>query len=144
VPCLYSHPRSSLKSTVHRPSLTTQPPAPSNLTPIQSPYNLLATIVIRRWDRSRPICPGMIRIYPGSPVISSSESSFLEGQTPERRPSCSGCVTPQRVQRSTGVINRDIARRCVPVPSRTARLISLSIQVQLDPTIEVGQPYSYW
>jgi hypothetical protein len=87
---------------------------------------LLATIVIKRWDRSRPSCLGMIRVYPEPPAISSSESSLLEEQTPGRRPSCNACVTPQRVQRFTGVINRDTARGYVLVPGGTLNLIIYS------------------
>jgi hypothetical protein len=126
--CLYlwSHPcpsQSSLKSAVHCLSLITQSPT------VQSSYNSPSCNYcgqdsrLKRWGRSRPSCPGMIRIYPESHAASSFESSLLGGRTPGRRPYCKKCVTPQRVQRSTGVIERETARGYVLVPSGTFNLI---------------------
>jgi hypothetical protein len=145
VACFYSHPpRAGLKTTVHIGSVSPRNPQHPAISHLFSPLTslLLVTIVTKRWGSSRPTYLGVIRISPESPTISSSESSLLEGQTLGRRASCSECVRPQRVQMSTGVINRDIARGYVFVP-QVARSISLSSQVQLDPTIEVGRAFSY-
>jgi hypothetical protein len=124
--CLWSHPCVSLKSTAHNLSLTTQHnPQHSATKRLFSPLTslLLSTTVVKRWDSLRPSYPGIIRIYPESPVISSFESSLLGGRTLGRQPYCKKCVTPQRVQRSTGVINTDIARGYVLVSSGTFNLI---------------------
>jgi hypothetical protein len=75
---------------------------------------LLVTIVIKRWVRSRPNCLGAILEFP---AISSSAYSLLEERTPEKPPSCSESVTPQRVQRSSGSFHREIASGFVPVPT---------------------------
>jgi hypothetical protein len=121
---LYSHPLARKPGVPYIASVSPRNPQHPAISRLFSPLtSLLATIVIKRWDRSHPLCPGTVRTYPGSPTISSSESSLLEGQTPGRRPSCSESVTPQRVQRSTGVINGDVARGYVPVPSGTFNLI---------------------
>src|SRR6267142_1834171 len=82
---------------------------PGNFTRVQPYYKSPSrnSIVFKKgWVRPRP---GTIRFFPESPEISSSESSLLEERTPERPRSCSEFVTPRRVQRSIGVIQREIA-----------------------------------
>jgi hypothetical protein len=71
--------------------------------------------------------------------MSSSESSLLEKQTREKLPSSRESATPPRVQRSTASIHRELAIGYVLVPFGTFNFIVS--QVQLNPTIEVGQAY---
>ena len=95
-------------------------PAPGNLTRVQFYYKSPSrnSIVFKGWVKPRPM-----RFYPKYPEISSSESSLLEERMPERPPSCSESVTPPRVQRSIGVIQRETANEYVLVLNSTLNLI---------------------
>jgi hypothetical protein len=62
------------------------------------------------------------RISPES-RMSRSESSLLEEQTQEKRPSCSESVIPRRVQGSTGLVNGGIVSWYVFDPSGMLNLI---------------------
>ena len=73
--------------------------------------------------------------------MSSSESSLLEKRTQEKHLFYSEFVTPPRAQKSIALIHGEIAIRYVLVPSCTSDLIVQPLQVQLNPTIEVGQAY---
>jgi hypothetical protein len=73
--------------------------------------------------------------------MSSSESSLLEEQMQEKHQSCREWSTPRRVQRSTGLINRETRHLYVLLPA--ALSISSSCQVKkLDPSAEVGGLFS--
>jgi hypothetical protein len=77
----------------------------------------------KRWVRSRATCARTIRFYLESPAISSSESSLLEERTPARPPYCSESVTQRRVQKSIGMMQREIASWYVLVPDSMLNLI---------------------
>jgi hypothetical protein len=63
------------------------------------------------------------RIFPKTPTTSSFESSSSEEQMRERPRFSSEWVIPPRVQRSTGVIHRDVANGYVLIPGGTSDLI---------------------
>jgi hypothetical protein len=73
--------------------------------------------------------------------MSSSESSLLEEQMQEKHQSCREWLTPLRVQRYTGLINRETGHWYVLFS--IALSISSSCQLEkLDPSMEVGRVYS--
>jgi hypothetical protein len=115
----------------------------SNYTPYRPPLSPQSTpqtlpCTSQLVSLSLPFVLWIRRIFP-NPRKSSSESSLLEKQTQEKLLFYREFATPPTAQKSTPLIHRDVAIRYVLVPSCASDLIIQPLQVQLNPTIEVGQ-----
>lgn len=120
-----------IRAQVHTFGLSLTLQSPANLR-VCTPWPVFLpsydSIVIKGWDKTSPSRLGAIRsrrgvqwthsrIFPEPPAISSSESSLSEELMQGRHRFCREFVTQRRAQRSTGLIDRDIARGYVLVPS---------------------------
>jgi hypothetical protein len=80
-----------------------------------SPFTLLLYFQLVPWTHNR--------IFPESPAILNSESSFLEEQMQGKLPSYNAYVIPPRVRRSTGLVHKEIESQYVLIPTRAFNLI---------------------